>query len=212
MKADAWLNRLQSIFGKIRQFGRRLDFGAGFYERSVDGAESEFQFLILSRRLPAFTEFHRHLFLTMLKFSLRRERFLQPALQPAQLGVHRLNNACVTFAEIDAVANLTLASAQKEIDLGKERAERVELSARCPSDDLKSAITADDPGYCASGSRFPIDGEAELTQMRAGPPAISESDDLFRCAASSQLDYELIVMILISRRDGFLVAGDFARD
>src|SRR5262245_1700760 len=89
MEADARLNRLQSLLGKIRQFGRRLDFGAGFYERLIDGAESEFQFLILSRRFPAFTEFHRDLFLAMLKFSLRRERFLQPALQPAQLGVHR---------------------------------------------------------------------------------------------------------------------------
>ena len=55
MKADARLNRLQCLFGKIRQFGRRLDFGAGFYERLIDGAESEFQFLILSRRFPAFT-------------------------------------------------------------------------------------------------------------------------------------------------------------
>jgi len=62
-----------------------------------------------------------------------------------------LNDACVTFTEIDAVANLTLAGAQKEIDLGKERAERIEVSARCAGDDLKSAITADDPGYCASG-------------------------------------------------------------
>src|SRR5262245_32281305 len=179
MKADAWLNRLQSIFGKIRQFGRCLNFGAGFYERLIDGAEPKIQLLVLFRRFPAFTEFHRHLFLTMLKFSLRRERFLQPALQPAQLGVHRLNDACVAFAEIDAVGHLTLAGAQKEIDLGKERAERFELSARCLSDDLKSAITADDPGYCVSGSRFLIDGEAELTQMRAGSSAISESDDLF---------------------------------
>src|SRR5262249_37628303 len=163
-------------------------------------------------RFPAFTDFHRDLFLAMLKFSLRRERFLQPALDPAQLRVHRLNDACVAFAEIDAVAHLTLAGAQKEIDLGKEQAERIELSARCAGDDFESAITADDPGASASGSRFPIDSEAKLTQMRASPAAIGESDDLFRCADSSQLDRELIVMILISRRDGFPVADDFARD
>src|SRR5215510_5313666 len=142
MKADARLNGLQCLFGKIRQFGGRLDFGAGFYERLIDGAESEFQFLILSRWFPAFTEFHRDLFLAMLKFSLRRERFLQPALDPAQLRVHRSDDACVAFAEIDAVAHLTLAGAQKEIDLGKERAERIELSARCAGDDFESAITA----------------------------------------------------------------------
>ena len=91
MKADARLNRLQCLFGKIRQFGRRLDFGAGFYKRLIDGAESEFQFLVLPCRSPAFTEFDRDLFLAMLKFSLRRERFLQPDLQPAQLRIHRLN-------------------------------------------------------------------------------------------------------------------------
>ncbi len=170
MKADAQLNRLQGIFGKIRQFGGRLDFGAGFYERLIDGAEPEFQFLVLSCRLPAFTEFYCDLIPAMLKLSLRRERFLQPALQPAQLGVHRLSNARVAFAEIDAVAHLALAGAQEEIDLGKERVERVELSAQCAGDDFESAITADDPGDCASGSRFTIDGEAKLAQMRAGRP------------------------------------------
>jgi hypothetical protein len=40
-----------------------------------------------------------------------------------------LKDASVAFAEIDAVARLILASAQKEISLGKERAERIELSA-----------------------------------------------------------------------------------
>ena len=86
------------------------------------------------------------------------------------------------------------------------------MSAVSANDNLESAITADDPGYCASGSRFTIDGEAKLAQMRSGPTAIGKIDDLFRCAASSQLNRKFITMILISRRDGFPVAGDFVRD
>jgi hypothetical protein len=42
-----------------------------------------------------------------------------------------LNDAGVALAEIDAVAQFVLAGSQKEIGLGKERAERIELSARC---------------------------------------------------------------------------------
>jgi hypothetical protein len=53
MKADDRLNWLQGLFGKIRHFGRRLDFDAGFYERLVDGAESKFRFLVLPCRPTA---------------------------------------------------------------------------------------------------------------------------------------------------------------
>ena len=53
MKTDARLNRLQSLIAKVRQFGRRFDFGAGFYERLVDGAESKFRFLVLPCRPTA---------------------------------------------------------------------------------------------------------------------------------------------------------------
>jgi len=57
-----------------------------------------------------------------------------------------LNDSGVAFAKIDAVARFALARAQKQIGLGKERAERIELSARSAGDDLEAAITADEPG------------------------------------------------------------------